>query len=69
MTAGVITVEVDSHAVYQGAYRESIINVGAAHLDRLTWVTRRHLTELVAELHPDRHAPVPRVIRELIGNV
>lgn len=65
----VIAVEVDSHAVYQGTYREPIIDAGTAHLDRLTWVTRRQLTELVAELHPDRHAPVTSVIQELIGNI
>jgi hypothetical protein len=65
----VIAVEVDSHAVYHGAYREPITDAGTAHLDRLTWVTRRQLTELVAELHPDRHAPVTNIIRELIGNI
>ncbi|MGH3824675.1 MAG: hypothetical protein ACRDRA_17855 [Pseudonocardiaceae bacterium] len=65
----VITVEVDSRAVYQGAYREPIVDAGTAHLDRLTWVTRRQLVELVAELHPDRHAPVTGVIRGLIGNI
>jgi len=60
----VIAVEVDSHTVYQGAYREPITDAGTAHLDRLTWVTRHQLTEL----HPDRHAHVTSVIRELIGN-
>ncbi|MGH3776478.1 MAG: hypothetical protein ACRDRR_12240 [Pseudonocardiaceae bacterium] len=65
----VIAVEVDSRAVYQGAYREPIVDAGTAHLDRLTWVTRRQLVELVAELHPDRHAPVSGVIRGLIGNI
>jgi hypothetical protein len=64
----VIAVEVDTRAVYQGAYREPIIDAGTAHLDRLTWVTRRQLVELIAELHPDRHAPVAGVIRGLIGN-
>ncbi|MGH4012299.1 MAG: hypothetical protein ACRDTH_29745 [Pseudonocardiaceae bacterium] len=64
----VIAVEVDSRAVYQGVYREPITDAGTAHLDRLIWVTRRQLTELVAELHPDRHAPVTSIIRELIGN-
>jgi mRNA-degrading endonuclease toxin of MazEF toxin-antitoxin module len=64
----VIAVEIDSRAVYHGAYREPIPDAGTAHLDRLTWVTRRQLTELVGELHPDRHAPVTTIIRELIGN-
>jgi hypothetical protein len=64
----VIAVEVDSHAVYHGAYREPIPDAGTAHLDRLTWVARRQLTELVAELHPERHAHVTTIIRELIGN-
>ena len=64
----VIAVEIDSRAIYQGTYREPIPDAGTAHLDRLTWVTRRQLTELVAELHPDRHAPVTTIIRELIGN-
>lgn len=65
----IIAVEVDSRAVFHGAYREPIVDAGTAHLDRLTWVTRRQLTELVAELHPDRHAPVASIIRELIGNI
>ena len=64
----VIAVEVDSHAVYHGAYREPITDGGTAHLDRLIWVTRRQLVEFVAELHPDRYAPVTGIIRELIGN-
>lgn len=64
----VIAVEIDSRAVYHGVYREPIPDAGTAHLDRLTWVTRRQLTDLVAELHPDRHAPVTAIIRELIGN-
>jgi hypothetical protein len=64
----VIAVEIDSRAVYQGVYREPIPDAGTAHLDRLTWVTRRQLTELIAELHPDRHAAVTTTIRELIGN-
>ena len=64
----VIAVEVDSHAVYHGAYREPITDGGTAHLDRLIWVTRRQLVELVAELHPDRYASVTGIIRELIGN-
>jgi hypothetical protein len=64
----VIAVEVDSHAVYHGAYREPITDAGTARLDRLIWVTRRQLVELVAELHPDRHASVTGIIRELIGN-
>jgi hypothetical protein len=64
----VIAVEVDSHAVYSGAYREPIVDAGTAHLDRLVWVTRNQLLDLVAELHPDRHAHVTTVIRDLIGN-
>jgi hypothetical protein len=64
----VIAVEIDSRAVYQGAFREPIPDAGTAHLDRLTWVTRGQLVDLVAELHPDRHAPVADVIRGLIGN-
>lgn len=44
------------------------MDAGAAYLDRLTWVTRHQLVELVAELHPDRHGPVASVIRALIGN-
>ena len=64
----IIAVEVDSRAVYHGAYREPIVDAGTAHLDRLAWVTRRQLTELVAELHPDRHTAVTSIIRELIGN-
>lgn len=64
-----IAVEVDSRAVYQGVYREPVVDAGTAHLDRLTWVTRRQLVELVAELHPDRHDHVTTVIRQLIGNL
>jgi hypothetical protein len=64
----VIAVEIDSRVVYHGAYHEPIPDAGTAHLDRLTWVTPRQLTDLVAELDPDRHAPVTTVIRELIGN-
>jgi hypothetical protein len=64
----VIAVEVDSRALYQGVYREPIVDAGTAHLDRLTWVTRRQLVELVAELHPDRHAHVAGVVRSLIGD-
>jgi hypothetical protein len=64
----VIAVEVDSRAVYSGAYREPIVDAGTAHLDRLVWVTRNQLLDLVAELHPDRHAHVTTVIRGLIGN-
>ncbi|MHA6631827.1 hypothetical protein ACU61A_40895 [Pseudonocardia sichuanensis] len=64
----VIAVEVDSAAVYEGAFRESIVDAGTAHLDRLTWVATRRLVELVAELHPDRHAEVAQTVRELIGN-
>jgi hypothetical protein len=64
----VIAVEVDSRAVYQGAYREPIVDAGTAHLDQLPWFIRRQLVELIAELHPDRHAPVAGIIRGLIGN-
>lgn len=63
----VIAVEVDSSAAYDGGFREPIVDAGTAHLDRLTWVARRRLTALVAELHPDRHAHVAGVIRDLIG--
>jgi mRNA-degrading endonuclease toxin of MazEF toxin-antitoxin module len=63
-----IAVEVDAHAVFQGAYREPIVDAGTAHLDRITWVARRRLTDLVAELHPDRHQHVVTVVRALIGN-
>jgi hypothetical protein len=55
----VIAVEIDSRAVYHGAYREPIPDAGTAHLDRLTWVTRRQLTELVAELTPTATPPSP----------
>lgn len=64
----VITVEVDSHAIYTGAYREPIPDAGTAHLDRLVWVARRSLLELVAHLHPERHNDVTRIVRDLIGN-
>jgi mRNA-degrading endonuclease toxin of MazEF toxin-antitoxin module len=64
----VITVEVDSSAVYEGAYREPIVDAGTAHLDRIVWVARGRLVELVAELHPDRHAVVAETIRDMIGN-
>ena len=65
----VIAVEIDSRGLFQGAYREPIVDAGTAHLDRVTWITRRQLVELVAELHPDRHAHVAKVIRNLIGNI
>lgn len=65
----VIAVEVDSAGVYQGVYREPIVDAGTAHLDRLTWVATRRLEELVAELHPDRHADVAQRVRDLIGDV
>ncbi len=65
----VIAAEVDSAAIYEGAYREPIVDAGTAHLDRLTWITTRRLVELVAELHPDRLADVAQIIRELIGNL
>jgi mRNA-degrading endonuclease toxin of MazEF toxin-antitoxin module len=64
----VIAVEVDSRAVYQGVYREPIVDAGTALLDRIVWVARDALHERVAELHPRRHAPVAAQIRELIGN-
>ena len=48
----VIAVEIDSRGLFQGAYREPIVDAGTAHLDRVTWVTRRQLVELVAELPP-----------------
>lgn len=63
----VIAVEVDSRAIYHGSYREPIVDAGTAHLDRLVWITRRRLVELVAELHPDRHSDVTETIRSLIG--
>ena len=64
----VIAVEVDSRAVYEGTYREPIIDAGTAMLDRLVWVARTVLTEQVAQLHPSRHTVVAAQIRELIGN-
>ena len=64
----VIAVEVDSSAVYEGAYREPIVDAGTAHLDRIVWVARGQLVDLVAELHPQRHAAVAEAIRDLIGN-
>ena len=64
----VIAVEVDSRAIYQGTYREPIVDAGTAMLDRVVWVARSALDEQVADLHPDRHAPVAAQIRELIGN-
>ena len=39
----VIAVEVDSRSVYQGTYREPIVDAGTALLDRLVWVARRML--------------------------
>lgn len=64
----VITVEVDSRGIFPGIHREPVVDAGTAHLDRLVWVSRRQLVELVAHLHPDRHAHVAGVIRSLIGN-
>ena len=64
----VIAVEVDSRSVYDGTYREPIVDAGTALLDRLVWVSRAALQEQVADLHPDRHAAVATQIRELIGN-
>ncbi|MGH3564511.1 MAG: hypothetical protein ACRDRH_00470 [Pseudonocardia sp.] len=64
----VIAVEVDSRAIYEGTYREPIVDAGTAMLDRLVWVARSVLEEQVAELHPDRNAAVAGQIREPIGN-
>lgn len=64
----VIAVEIDSRAVYEGTYREPIVDAGTAMLDRLVWVARNALEEQVATLHPARHAVVAAQIRELIGN-
>lgn len=64
----VIAVEVDSRAIYEGTYREPIVDAGTAMLDRIVWVARAALRERVAELHPHRHAAVAAQIRELIGN-
>jgi hypothetical protein len=64
-----IAVEIDSRAVFEGVYREPITDAGAAYLDRLTWVTRGQLVQLIGHLHPDRHHHVTQVIRELIGNL
>lgn len=64
----VIAVEVDSRSVYEGTYREPIVDAGTAMLDRLVWVSRVALQEQVADLPPDRHAAVATQIRELIGN-
>jgi mRNA-degrading endonuclease toxin of MazEF toxin-antitoxin module len=64
----VIAVEVDSRAIYEGAYREPIVDAGTALLDRIVWVARDALHERVAELHPQRHVPIATRIRELIGN-
>lgn len=64
-----IAVEIDSRAVFEGVYREPIIDAGTAYLDRLTWVARRHLVDLVGHLHPDRHDHVTRAIHDLIGNL
>lgn len=64
----VIAVEVDARAIYEGTYREPIVDAGTAMLDRIVWVARAALQERVAELHPDRHAAVAAQVRELIGN-
>ena len=64
----VIAVEVDSRAVYEGTYREPIVDAGTAMLDRIIWVARSAMHEQVAELHPSRHQAVAAQIRELIGN-
>ncbi len=63
-----IAVEIDSRAVFEGVYREPITDAGTVYLDRITWVTRRHLVHLIGHLHPDRHSYVTHVIRELIGH-
>ncbi|HSL08739.1 MAG TPA: hypothetical protein VK887_12315 [Pseudonocardiaceae bacterium] len=64
-----IAVEIDSRAVFEGVYREPITDAGTAYLDRLTWVARRHLGQLIGHLHPDRHDHVTHVIRDLIGDL
>ena len=64
----IIAVEIDSRALYEGVYREPIVDAGTALLDRLVWVARGMLDEQVAALHPERHAAVATRIRELIGN-
>ena len=64
----VIAVEVDPRAVYEGTFREPIVDAGTALLDRLVWVARSALDEVVAELHPERHAAVATQVRDLIGN-
>jgi mRNA-degrading endonuclease toxin of MazEF toxin-antitoxin module len=64
----VIAVEVDSRSVYEGTYREPIVDAGTALLDRLVWVPVDVLEEQVADLHPERHDAVATRIRELIGN-
>lgn len=64
----VIAVEVDSRAVYEGTYREPIVDAGTAMLDRIVWVARPALEDQVADLHPTRHEAVAEQIRELIGN-
>jgi mRNA-degrading endonuclease toxin of MazEF toxin-antitoxin module len=64
----VIAVEIDSRAIYEGTYREPIVDAGTAMLDQLVWVARSALEEQVAKLHPGRHVAVAEQIRELIGN-
>ncbi len=64
----IIAVEVDSRSVYEGTFREPIVDAGTALLDRLVRVARGRLEEVVAELHPERHAAVAAQVRELIGN-
>lgn len=64
----VIAVEIDSRAVYEGTYREPIVDAGTALLDRVVWMSRSALEEQVATLHPSRHAAVAAQVRELIGN-
>jgi hypothetical protein len=41
----IIAVEVDSRGVYEGTYREPIIDARTAMLDRLMWVSRTALDE------------------------
>jgi hypothetical protein len=62
----VIAVEVAFRAVYEGTYREPIVDAGTA--DRIIWVARSAMHEQVAELHSSRHQAVAAQIRELIGN-
>jgi hypothetical protein len=49
--------------------RTAAADTDTAYLDRLTWVARSHLVQLIGHLHPDRHTHVTEVIRTLIGNL